>query len=167
MRDSCCLRSSYTLKEKISLSFIGLKLSPIPRYNRPEFGCASLSARLSIDVNQKVVTVTFAGEITDTDLAEIGALTRSHPLFDPSFSEIVDFSTVTGGNISKFALQTLAQGTSVYDRASKHVVVAPQPQVFGLTRMFQVYAEETRPNLVVVHTLEQARKSLGIQKNSD
>ena len=123
-----------------------------------------MSARLSIDVSQKIVTVTFAGEITDADLEQIGALTKSHPQFDPSFSEIVDFSPVTGGNISKFALQTLAQGTSVYDRASKHVVVAPQPQIFGLTRMFQVYAEETRPNLVVVHTLDEARESLGIQK---
>jgi hypothetical protein len=85
-------------------------------------------------------------------------------LFDPSFSEIVDFSAVTGGNVSTGALQALARHESIYDRASKHVVIAPQPHVFGLSRMFQVYAEATRPNTVVVHSLDKARECLGLQR---
>jgi hypothetical protein len=119
-----------------------------------------------IDASQKVVIVTFAGEISDADLIEIGPVTKSHALFDPSFSEIVDFSAVTGGRVSTFAVQTLAQRTSIYNQASKHVVIAPQPHVFGLTRMFQVYAEKTRPEMAVVHTMDEARKCLGLQRKT-
>jgi len=124
---------------------------------------AALSVEYAIDTSQKVVIVRFSGEIGDTDLMNIGPATKSHPLFDPSFSEIVDFSAVTGGNVSTGALQALARHESIYDRASKHVVIAPQPHVFGLSRMFQVYAEATRPNTMVVHSLDEARKRLGLQ----
>lgn len=121
----------------------------------------SLSLKVTINTSQKVVLVTLTGEIKDADLIEIAALTKADPLFDPSFSEIVDFSSVTGGKISTFAVQTLAQRASIYNRTSKHVVIAPQAHGFGLTRMYQVYARETRPNMEVVHTLEEAYKCLG------
>lgn len=116
--------------------------------------------QVTIDPVQQVVIVTFAGEISDGDLMGIASRTKAHPLFDPSFSEIVDFSAVTSGSVSTFALQTLARRTSVYERASKHLVIAPEPHVFGLSRMFQVFAEETRPNTVVVHTMDEARRCL-------
>lgn len=120
----------------------------------------SVSVNVTIDPSQKVVLVTLTGEIKDADLIEIASVTKAHPLFDPSFSEIVDFSGVTGGKVSTFAVQTLAQRASIYHRSSKHVVIAPQAHGFGLTRMYQVYAEETRPNMEVVHTLEEAYKAL-------
>lgn len=123
-----------------------------------------MSVEYKIDAGHKVVLVTFRGEIGDADLMNIGAATKSHPLFDSSFSEIVDFSAVTGGNVSTGALQALARHESIYDRTSKHVVIAPQPHVFGLSRMFQVYAESTRPNTVVVHSLDEAHARLGLQR---
>jgi hypothetical protein len=121
-----------------------------------------LSLNVTINASQKVVYVTFTGEIKDADLIEIPAATKSHPGFDPSFSEIVDFRAVTGGRVSTFAVQTLAQRNSIYNRGSKHVVIAPQAHVFGLTRMYQVYARETRPNMDVVQTLEEALECLGL-----
>jgi hypothetical protein len=97
------------------------------------------------------------------DLLGIAAATKAHPQFNPSFSEIVDFSAVTGGNVSTFALRSLAQRPSIYDRASKHIVIAPQSHVFGLSRMFQVFAENTRPKMAIVHTLNEARNYLALQ----
>lgn len=125
-----------------------------------------MSLNITIDTSQKVVVATLRGEIKDADLIDIAALTKGHPLFDPSFSEIVDFSGVTGGKISTFAVQTLAQRASIYHRTSKHVVIAPQAHGFGLTRMYQVYARETRPNMEVVHTLEEAYKCLGLDRGA-
>ncbi len=122
-----------------------------------------MSVNVSIDANQQVVLVALAGEIKDADLIEIAAVTKAHPLFEPSFSEIVDFSAVTGGKVSTFAVQTLAQRASIYNRTSKHVVIAPQAHGSGLTRMYQAYAHETRPNMEVVHTMEEAYKSLGLE----
>jgi len=114
-----------------------------------------------------MVLVTFRGEISDADLMNIGPTTKLNPLFEPNFSEIVDFSAVTGGNVSTAALRALAQHESIYSHASKHVVIAPQAHVFGLSRMFQVFAEATRPNTVVVRTLEEARQYLGLPKNNE
>lgn len=118
----------------------------------------------TIDAVQKVVIVRFAGEMTDADLIGIGTDTKSHPLFDPSFSEIVDFSAVTGRSVSTFALQAVARRASIYNRASKHIVIAPQPHVFGLSRMFQTFAEQSRPNMVIVKTMDEARECLGLKK---
>ena len=122
-----------------------------------------LSVQITIDKAQQVVIVTFAGEVGDADLLGIAAATKAHPQFNPSFSEIVDFSAVTGGNVSTFALRSLAQRPSIYDRASKHIVIAPQSHVFGLSRMFQVFAENTRPKMAIVHTLNEARNYLALQ----
>ena len=125
-----------------------------------------MSVKCTIDVDEKVVIVTFAGEIGDADMIGIGTATKTHPFFDPTFSEIVDFSAVTGGKVSTATLQTLARRTSIYNPASKHVVIAPQAHVYGLSRMFQVYAEQTRPNMVVVHTMDEARVSLGLKRRA-
>ena len=118
----------------------------------------------TIDVVQKVVVVRFTGEMTDADLIGIGTATKSHPLFDPSFSEIVDFSEVIGNSLSTFAVQTVARKPSIYNRASKHVVIAPQPHVFGLSRMFQTFADQSRPNMEIVKTMDEACECLGLKK---
>ena len=127
---------------------------------------AALSVEYTIDPSQRVVIVTFAGEVNDADLSKIGADTKSHPLFDPGFSQIVDFSKVTSFNVSTFAVEALARRESIYSSSAKHVVIAPQPYIFGLTRMFQVYAEETRPQMLVVQTLDEAREYLGLQRST-
>lgn len=123
-----------------------------------------MSVEYEIDAAQKVVVVRFTSEMTDADLIGIGTATKSHPSFDPCFSEIVDFSAVTGKSISTFALQTVARRPSIYNQASKHVVIAPQSHVFGLSRMFQTFAEQSRPNMVVVKTMDEACECLGLKR---
>lgn len=64
-------------------------------------------------------------------------------------------------------MQTLAQRNSIYNRGSKHVVIARQARVFGLTRMYQAYARKNRPNMYVVRTLEEARECLGLDSGEE
>jgi hypothetical protein len=42
------------------------------------------------------------------------------------------------------------------------VIVAPKNVVYGLSRMFSTYSEQTRPNLGVVRTMDEAFSLLGI-----
>jgi hypothetical protein len=107
---------------------------------------------------------TLFGEINDADILEHSSLIRSHPDFDPSFSEILDFSGVTGGTISAFAVKELSRRVSIYKPTSLHVVVAPQDHIFGLARMAEALAEKTKPNAVVVRTMDEARKILRFEK---
>lgn len=122
-----------------------------------------MSVEYTIDAGQRVVIVTFAGEVNDDDIGKIGPDTKSHAQFDPGFSQIVDFSKVTRFNVSTFAVEILARRESIYSSSAKHVVIAPQPHIYGLTRMFQVYAEGTRPQMLVVQTMDEAREYLGLQ----
>ena len=120
--------------------------------------------QFTIDVDQKLVVSTYYGEVNDADLFDVVSLIGSHPDFDPTFSEIVDFSGVTGVAVSSFAIQKKARTESIFSPTSRHVVVAPQTHIFGLSRMYEVYADETKPNVMVVRTMNEARKFLGLER---
>ncbi len=99
-----------------------------------------MGVQFTIDVHERLVLCTYYGEINDAELFDIASVIRSHPDFDPLFSEIVDFSGVTGVAVSSFAIQTNARQESIFSLTSRKAVIAPQAHIFGLARMFQVYA---------------------------
>ncbi len=107
---------------------------------------------------------TFSGELRDDDISDLPARVRSHPDFDPSFSELLDFSGITAGTVSTAAMDAVARSKSSFSPTSLHVLIAPQDHIFGLARMAQVFAGKTRPNSAVVRTMEEARKVLGLEK---
>ncbi len=123
-----------------------------------------MAVRFTIDVNQRLVVLTYYGEASDADLSQIASLIRSHPDFDPSFSEIVDLSGITAGTFSTSALANLERQASIFNLTSLHAIIAPQTHMFGLARMVQVLGEETRPDLMVVKTMDEARKFLRLDK---
>jgi hypothetical protein len=125
-----------------------------------------MSVRATIDVSQRLVISTFSGELTDADILSIYSLVRSLPGFDPSFSEILDFSGITVAAVSTTAIQEASQRPSNFHPTSIHVIIAPQDHLFGLARMSQVFAEKTRPNAVVVRTLDEAREFLAREKSA-
>jgi hypothetical protein len=120
--------------------------------------------RLAIDVNQRLVASTYFGEVNEAEILGHTSRIHSHPDFDPSFAELVDFSGVTGGSVSLSTIQAVARRESILNPTSMHVIIAPQDAIFGLARMSQVYAEETRPNFVVVRTIDEAQKLLRLEK---
>ena len=123
-----------------------------------------MGVKLAIDRNKRLVVSTYYGEIKDSDVLAQAALIGSHPDFDPSFSEIADFSEVSSGTVSTVAIREMARRPSIYDPASMHVAIAPQPHIFGLARMFQAFADQTRANVAVVRTMNEAHKILGLEK---
>jgi hypothetical protein len=124
-----------------------------------------VGAQLTIDVNQRLVVHIFSGELSDADILELPSIVRSHPDFDPSFSEILDFSGITAGTVSTNGLVSLARRESSFSPTSIHVVIAPQDHIFGLARMAEVLAGRTRPQVVVVRTMDEARRILGLDQN--
>jgi hypothetical protein len=123
-----------------------------------------MTFKVTIDVNERLVVCTISGELNDEEFVNATSLIRSQPDFDPSFSEIIDLSGVTAGTLSTPAIVQIARRESIFSRTSVHVIIAPEPHIFGLSRMAQVYAEKEKPNVVVVQTVEDARKVLGLKK---
>lgn len=123
-----------------------------------------MGLHLTVEVDQRVIVCTFAGGIDDADVLSIRSLIAAHPDFDPSFSEILNFSGVTTANLSTAAIEIVSRRASAFDRYSMHIIVAPQDFIFGLGRMTQVFAENTRPNTAVVRTMEEARALLAMRR---
>ena len=123
-----------------------------------------MGVQVTIEVSQRLVISTFSDQITDEDVVRAGSLIRSHPDFDPSFSEIVDCSAVTATSVSTSVIEDVSRRESYFNLNSAHVVIAPQDLSFGLARMAQVFAEKTKPNVLVVRSMEGAREFLRLHR---
>jgi len=120
-----------------------------------------MGIQLEVDTKRKLVITHFVGDCQAAEFLGISELIRSHQDFDPSFSEVVDFSGVTAGDLPSAALQEHVKRESIFSHTSMHIVIAPQPYIFGLARMAQVYAEKTRPHFAVVKSMKEAYEALG------
>jgi hypothetical protein len=120
---------------------------------------------LKIFPDQRLVYSEFYDEVTDGEILQHGRAIKSDPRFDPSFSEIVDFTRVTEVNVSENTLKQLASAKSVFSPDSKHAVIAPIAPVYELARIYQGKADSRI--LAVVLTREQACKFLGIDHLQD
>jgi hypothetical protein len=78
---------------------------------------------------------------------------------------IVDFSSVSSFEVSPETIRALAWSRPADPDSSRtRVFVAPAPNVYGLARMFVSHGDDTRPNLHVVRSMEDAYAVLGISK---
>lgn len=123
-------------------------------------GCQTMGVLLTIFPEQRLVLSEFYDEVTDEEILQHGRAIRSDPRFEPTFSEIVDFTRVTRVAVSENTLKLLARGKSVFSADSKHAVIAPTGPVYDLARAYQ--AEADSRILAVVQTREQACKFLGL-----
>jgi hypothetical protein len=114
--------------------------------------------QFTIDVTQRLVVTTFIGENSQEEIIGVASLIRAHPDFDPSFSEIVDCRKVTAAGMPTSDIKALSRLPNIFNPTSLRVIVAPQDHIFGLARMGQAFADKTVPNIVVVRTMEEARK---------
>lgn len=115
---------------------------------------------LKIDPQRKVVYSTFYGEVTDAELLGHGKSIGSDPDFNPEFSEIVDFTSVTSAAISERALAALAANPSLFKSSVAHIVVAPSDALFQMVSKYKDFARSSRPNLFVVRTRSEAYRLL-------
>ena len=109
----------------------------------------------------KIQLIRVAGRLTDKSLAALYKTSREYSA--ASFS-IVDFSAVTDFAVSCRFIRKLAnQKAAMADTNSLLFIVAPQPYIYGLCRMFQILGEGTSPLLQIVHTLDEAFVAMGIK----
>jgi hypothetical protein len=115
------------------------------------------------DPGNKVLMVRVEGRLTDQLLAEVLLAIRKYSTAMQPRAGIVNFSAVTEVEISSGVIRELARQEPVMLDASRpRVIVAPGEVMFGLSRMFQLAGERTRPLLDVVRTLDEALALLGV-----
>jgi len=75
---------------------------------------------------------------------------------------VLDFTLVSVFDVSPETIRDLAELAPAFpDPKCERIIIAPSSQIFGLARMFQLHGQDTRPNLHVVRTAEEAWALLG------
>jgi hypothetical protein len=94
-------------------------------------------AYYKIDKERKLVMSTASGVLTMADLLAHQAKLRKDPEFDPSFSQLSDFTHVTKMDLTTAYVQRLAQ-TTVFSPDSRRAFLVKSDLEFGLARMFEI-----------------------------
>ena len=121
--------------------------------------------RFEFDPVNKILLFRAEGVLTDESLAESYRAIRTYSTATGASMGIMDLSSVTEFAVStEFVRQLATQEPAMPDPAIRpRVIVAPDTVGFGLSRMFQLLGEPTRPLLNVVHTLDEALAALCVQ----
>ena len=120
--------------------------------------------QFDFDSTNKILRCSLSGRVTDAILKEFyGLIVQNAARTDP-LSGVTDFSGVTSFEVSPQTLRDLARSApAMPDPSRARVVVAPADLVFGMARMFQIEASDSRPNLHVVRTMPEAWAILGVK----
>jgi len=86
------------------------------------------------------------------------------PDFDPEFNQLVDLTALTGLGMSAEETKLLAS-RSGFSLTSRRAFVAPDPSVYGMSRLFETYNEmsNTPSQIRVFYDLPSALKWLGLE----
>jgi hypothetical protein len=101
-----------------------------------------VSYQIDFDATNRILRARFHGRVTDAD-------------------RFTDFSEVTAVAFSPQTMRDLARTKPIMPDPRRPVIfIAPTPDLFGMARMFGLEGAESRPNLHVVRTAEQAYEVL-------
>lgn len=120
----------------------------------------SMPSVLKIDLRRRLVYSSFYGKVTGDELASHSHRILADPYFSADFDEIVDFTDVRQTLVNEATLAAMAGARSIYGPSSLHIVIAPSDLPFDLAVRYQKLAQQTRPNLFVVRTTEEAYRLL-------
>ena len=119
-----------------------------------------MPCELIVEVNLQAVHSRYYGNVTLEDVLQQRRQIAAHPDFDPEFALIIDFSDVTRIELSAADIQTVARSATPVNRLSRHLFVAPRPDMYGLARMYQAFGEDVHPKVLIVGTFDEAKQLL-------
>ena len=106
-----------------------------------------MPAQHYIDNSMKLITTTWIGRATDSELIDALAKyqrdIRSRPEYY-SYDEILDFSTASSLELSHEGIRTLAHmavTTDVQEVRTRLAIIVNSPLAFGLGRMYEAYRD--------------------------
>ena len=138
---------------------VNLMASP----SHPETPCTFW---FEFDSVSKILLLRFEGQrLTPESLTEIHKEARKNWEATGARAGIGDYSSVTEFALSGEFVRSLAQEKPPMPDATKVplFIVMPSAIGYGLARMYQMVGERTQPLVTVVHTMDEALASLGVQ----
>lgn len=118
---------------------------------------------LEFDPVNKFLKARFHGILTDQVLQTYYARSGEYVARNSARAAITDLSEITSIQISPATVRSMAaQAPAVTQPGFVRIIVAPSSFAFGLSRMFQILGDDTRPNFHVVRSLGEAWLLLGV-----
>ena len=115
-----------------------------------------MPATYEIDKQRRLVISTALGSITYADLLGHQNRLLKDPDFDPSFSQIWDFTRMTALKLEPHEVRNLAQ-RSIFSPESHRAVAAVNDLEYGFARMFGIMREnEGETGIRVFRSLDEA-----------
>ena len=115
-----------------------------------------MPAFYKIDKERRLVLSSGSGTLTLADARAHQEKLSKDPDFDPSFSQIADFSQFTHFDLSSDDIRLMAE-RSVFSPQSRRAIIVPNDFAFGLARMFQILRDLAgEKGIHVCRSLEEA-----------
>jgi len=125
-----------------------------------------MAARFEYDAELKLLLITFTGEVGNADLVNafrVGRkLTASHAIE----RGILDGTQVQAFQATAELVQSLAHHPPMFPEDTDRCIVVEQDFLFGMARMYQMLAGESRDRLRVVRSMADAYAYLKIDPPS-
>jgi hypothetical protein len=122
-----------------------------------------VSYRFEHDAANRILRLSYIGKVSDELIKQAyratpKAVDRTNPR-----GMIIDLSEVTAFDVSPQTIHELADyQPTVKDPSVPRIIVAPTPYLFGMSRMFQILGEQTRPMLQVMKSADEAYAQLNV-----
>ncbi len=99
---------------------------------------------------------TASGVLTLADVVSHRDRLSKDPEFDPSYSQIADFTQVTRVSLTAGEIHEFAQ-VGIFSPHARRALIMPNTHLYGLGRMFEILREiEGEKGIRVVRTIEEA-----------
>jgi hypothetical protein len=118
---------------------------------------------MEFDVRNNILRVTIVGRLTDAILSDCYATIARDVASHPPCRGILDFSEVTNLEVSSDTIRQVAAAPPAFPTGYMRILVAPKALIYGMARMFQMLGEKTRPDLHVVHSIDEAYLLLQVE----
>ncbi|MGA2695395.1 MAG: hypothetical protein ABSE92_05005 [Terriglobales bacterium] len=118
---------------------------------------------LDFDARNNILRVTLEDPMTDAILLDAYATAARYVASRAPCRGIWEASAVTQFKVSNDVIRVLAKSSPIIPPGYMRVVIAPHDLLYGMMRMFQILGEDTRPDLHVVRTLDEAYQLLHVR----
>jgi hypothetical protein len=110
-----------------------------------------------IDARRHLVVTTATGDLTGDEGLACCLQLRERADFDPAFNQLLDFTHATRFDATSGQLRTIA-AQPLFSPASRRAIVATNPTIFGLARMFESYrsSSDAGEHVMVFRELREA-----------
>ena len=118
---------------------------------------------MEFDAKNNILRGALRGRVTDAILLDCYEAAAKYATSHPPCRGLWDFSEVTEFEVSSAAIRKVAGRAPIIATGYMRVAVASQDFLFGMMRMLQILSEESRPELHVVRTMDEAYRLLQVE----